>query len=478
LKVALVVPNNRIQLNSDCSPPLGLAYIAGYVKQNLPDIDVQILDGGCAKDIAKELLLGKFDVVGITATTPQAPDAYALADLIKHCRPDITVVLGGPHISVLPYEALEHADYVVVGEGETAFTQILKDMPGKGIIQGQPIEDLDSLPMPTYDLLNIEFYLSRTFIEQVLPPPILGLVTSRGCPYRCRFCYNNNRTARVRYLSAKRVAKELTFLHNKYCVSNFFFQDDEFLINRKRLEELAEIFKSEGINRWIRWGCQARVTSLNKEVLALVESMGCVLIVPGFESYNPRILKYLKKDSVKTTDIDKAVKLFRNTKIMLGGNFIFGSPTETLAEMQQTFQFYLDHPEITFMIPNCLTPYPGTEVWEDCVKFGLLPEKLDYSLLLPTDEMQNVMNFSTLQQKTYVSYLKDIRRVRRVVQNIRFGIGFFSMARRKVWWWMWLKHPKIMIKLLKQTKNRNPFVNHQNRDRVKTRLGFRKLPVL
>ncbi|MFA5365933.1 MAG: radical SAM protein [Candidatus Bathyarchaeia archaeon] len=440
-----------MKLNSDCSPPLGLAYLASYLRANVQAVEVKIFDGATGLDVWGCLTEFMPDVVGITATTPQVPDAYALAERVKRCWFKTTVVLGGPHVSAMPEEAQAYCDFVVVGEGEKTFADLVLSLQSgfnhfSRIIQGLPLENLDSIPQAAFDLLDMPFYLQRRFIEQVLPPPILGLVTSRGCPYRCVFCYNSGRSSRVRYFSAKRVVSDLLFLHEKYGVSNFFFQDDEFLINVERLKELAAMFKRFGIDKWIKWGCQARVTSLNIAVLDLAESIGCQLIVPGFESYNARILKYLKNDSVQKADIDRAVKLFKNRKTVLGGNFVYGSPTETLAEMKENFKFYLDTSEITFMNANVLTPYPGTQVWKE-----LELKNVDYDKMLPTNEGDVAVNYSAVSDLEFKRFILEVKRVSWLVQSIRFHpcLGaFFGLWRAKTWWWMWLKHPVIMFRLL------------------------------
>ena len=456
-KIALVVPSTSLKLASDCSPPLGLAYLASYVRAKVADVEVKIIDGVAGQVPDWEISHFKPDLVGITATTPLAKDAYLLADNAPKIMPNVTVVLGGPHVSVMSKEALEHCDYVVVGEGEQAFADIIKEVMTKGkpkkpqIVQGAPVENLDVVPSPAYDLLNMEFYLSRRFLEPLMMAPVLGLVTSRGCPFRCAFCYNFGRSSKVRYFSAKRVVEDLLFLHQKYGVSNFFFQDDEFLINFERLKELASLFKAYSIDKWIRWGCQARVTTLNKELLSLVETMGCVLIVPGMESYNPRILKYLKSGSVKQSDLAQAVKLFEHSKVTLFGNFVVGTPTETLKEMWESVKFFVCSPSLSSMIVNVLTPYPGTKVWSDCQNAGLLPAKVDYSKLVPTRE--GGFNVSTVKPKDFNRYLKHVDRITWLFRTVRCkpSLGrFFGLWRAKTWWWMWLVYPKFMFTLLKQ----------------------------
>jgi anaerobic magnesium-protoporphyrin IX monomethyl ester cyclase len=460
-KIALVVPSPPLVLASDCSPPLGLAYLASYVMANVPNIEIKIIDGVTGQVPAQEISNFKPDIVGITATTPLVVAAYQLADELK-AQTNLTVVLGGPHVSVMSDEALAHGDYVVVGEGEQAFDNIIKEVMANGkpekpkIVKGTSIESLDEIPSPAYNLLNMQFYLSRRFLEPLMKPPVLGLVTSRGCPYRCAFCYNFGRSSKVRYFSAKRVVDDLLLLHDKYGVSNFFFQDDEFLINHQRLKELATLFKAYDIDKWIKWGCQARVTTLNKDLLSLAETIGCVLIVPGMESHNPRMLSYLKSGSVKQCDLDRAVKLFEDSKITLFGNFVVGTPSETIEEMWDSVKFFVHSPTLISMIVNVLTPYPGTKVWSDCQEAGLLPEKVDYSTLVPTRE--GGFNVCTAKPEDFNKFLKHVDRVTFVFRTVRFkpSLGsFFGLWRAKTWWWMWLAHPDFMLTLLKQCWHHN-----------------------
>ncbi|MFA5366072.1 MAG: hypothetical protein WC325_12895 [Candidatus Bathyarchaeia archaeon] len=132
----------------------------------------------------------------------------------------------------------------------------------------------------------------------------------------------------------------------------------------------------------------------------------------------------------------------------MGGNFVYGSPSETLAEMGETFQFFLDTPEITFMNANVLTPYPGTQVWKE-----LNLKNVDYSKLLPTDELGNEINFSCVSNREFARFMRDLKRVRWVVQSVRFKPcfkTFFGLWRAKTWWWMWLFYPDCMFKLFWQ----------------------------
>ena len=450
MKVALVNPKAPSNCNDTC-PPLGLGYLAAYLKKTVSDVEVKLFDGAIV-DVENELSLFQPNIVGITATTPLAPEMYRLADMLKRNSPNVLVVLGGVHVSALPQEALEHADYVIKGEGEISFVKIVQSCAKPAtpqIVEGEVSADLNIYPCPDYELLNMPIYLKKpSWLLPYMTAPIACVITSRGCPYRCAFCYNSGRQSKVRYFSAERICEEIIFLHEKYGVSNFSFVDDEFIINTPRLKELAQLFKDRGVLEWIKWGCQARVTSITPKLLELIEGMGCVFVVPGFESFTPRVLDYLKQGSVKVSDMEKTVSMFRNSKVSLGGNFIFGTPGETLKEMQQTFRFYITHPEFKFMSANILTPYPGTKVWNDTTK---KPD--NYADLVATDSSGKCYTVTTIPKDKFFRFIVDSHRIIRIVMAVRHTPNlktFLVLAKRKIWWYLWLKYPKVMLLIIRQ----------------------------
>lgn len=452
MKVALVVPESNLKLNDACVP-MNLACLATYVQKHLPQVEISIIDGVVSRNVEQQIFMFQPDIVGLTFTTPQAPFAYKLADTLKRVRPNLFVVMGGVHASALPNEAKQHCNCVVVGEGELAFLKIIlqrmvnAEIPE--VIHGEYLKDLDEVPLPSYNLINVKEYLKHGPPFPGLKPPIMSLVTSRGCPHRCPFCRNSGRREPVRYFSAQRVAAEIIYCHIHYGVTDFFFNDDEFLINKKRLKLLSEFFREYGISKWIRWGCQARVNTIDAETLTLAKSMGCVVVSPGFESGTQRILDVLK---CKTTTLDaneKALRVAEKVGVTMGGSFIFGTPTETLEEMKTSFRWFESHRDLKFIGINTLIPYPGTTVWSYARKYRLLPEKVDYTRLVPTStpETTYIIN-RAVDAKVFNRFVVDIQRVAWVLTQLRLGRSFWGLAKFKTWWWMWLRHPKKTLKIL------------------------------
>ena len=455
IKVALVVPNSPIKLSDVCAP-LNLGYLASYLRKNVPEADVKIFDGSIGQNVPKQLSEFQPDIVGITATTPQAPEAYSLADTLKRERPESFVIIGGVHASAMPQEASQHCDCLVISEGENALVDIVKkrlnnqQVPRQ--IEGEQVENLDDIPSPAFDLIDMHKYLQHGPDFPNLIAPVMSMVSSRGCPFRCPFCWNSGRRSRVRYFSAKRILDEILFFRKEYGINSVFFNDDEFLINKKRLAEIASLFKQNGVDKWLVWGCQARANTIDKHTLQLAKSAGCVVVFCGFESPVPRILKYLKCGTTTVEANEKALKIANDVGLTMGGSFIFGVPTMTHEEMKKTLQWWENTDNLKYFGLNTLIPYPGTEVWRYCQSHKALPESVDYHRLVPTREprLTYIVNH-VLPSDFYNKLILDLGRIAWVITQTRLHPGlkeFLKLSKFTTWWWMWIQHPRKMTRLM------------------------------
>jgi anaerobic magnesium-protoporphyrin IX monomethyl ester cyclase len=423
VRVALIVPKSNLYLSVH-GPPMNLAYIASYLRKVMPNAQVKIFDGSIGVNVEKSITIFQPHIIGVTATTPQAPSAYRLGDEIRVKWPQTLTVIGGVHSSVMPQEASEHFDVVIVGEGEKKFSQVVANFVSnraqKGILQGEPIEDLDEIPSPAFDLLNMAYYLRNGIHLPTLKPSVLGMVTSRGCPYRCAFCWNSFRKTKVRYFSAERIVEEILYLKKTYGVTQVYFLDDEFLINKERIEKLSTLFRETGISEWFRWACSARATTLNVQLLKKAKAMGCVLVNIGLESGTERVLKYLKSGSSTVSINEKALEIGAEAGMVMGGSIIFGTPTETLAEMKQTFKWIVSHPNLKFIGVSILTPYPGTNVWDYCVKHKLIVGKVNYEELIQDASPDvNTFHIASLPRKTFRRFMKDVNNATWFMSKVR-----------------------------------------------------------
>lgn len=309
------------------------------------------------------------DIVGISTITSTAPRAYTLADQIREMG--IPVIMGGPHVSYLPEEALEHCDFVFRGEAETALPLFIKEWQttknfseipnlsykANGKIVQNPMgklnENLDALPYPDFSL--IKDGIKRTFGYKIVP-----FQTSRGCPFHCEFCSVTGMFGKkLRYRSTKNIIDELKEHDDKKNI--VFFYDDNFTANRKRAKELLQAMIKEKFK--FQWSTQVRADVANDlELVKLMREAGCTTVFIGFESIDAENLKDMKKQQ-SVDDIKNAIKLLDKNNIHVHGMFVFGFENDKPASIKETIRFVANSQisSVQFLI---LTPFPGTATFE------------------------------------------------------------------------------------------------------------------
>jgi radical SAM superfamily enzyme YgiQ (UPF0313 family) len=311
------------------------------------------------------------DMVAISTITATALSAYELAD---HFRArGVPVVMGGPHVTFMVEEALEHADYVIRGEGETALPALsaalesgapLSGVPGLAFrdsgrtIMNEsalPVDDLDSLPFPDFDLVR-NYRKSLVLGKQTIP-----VQTSRGCPFDCTFCSVTGMFGRrYRFRSTEHVIAELRRYEPKNTV--IFFYDDNFTANPRRAKELLRAMIASGLG--FEWSTQVRAdVARDPELLDLMRAAGCATLYIGFESVDPGALKEMKK-SQTVDDMRFAIREIRARGIHVHGMFVFGFDADTAATSRETVRFAIREKIDTaqFLV---LTPFPGTEFYRE-----------------------------------------------------------------------------------------------------------------
>ena len=310
------------------------------------------------------------DLVGISTITSTAPRAYVLADEIR--KSGIRVVLGGPHVTFLPEEGLEHADMVVRGEGETPILALAHHFEGDpdlspdfskvpglswrsdGRIVHNPLPeepvDLNDLPAPDLSLIN-GYQRRSSFASRVIP-----IQTTRGCPYDCSFCSVTGMFGRkLRKRSPESIVSEL----GKYrdLGSLAFFYDDNFTADRSHAREICRLIIESGLN--MDWSTQVRLeVARDPELVKLMHRAGCRTVFVGFESVNQKALAESGK-SQSASEMAGAVRTFRRAGIDVHGMFIYGMDSDGPQDLEATLRFAMGTPITTaqFLI---LTPFPGT----------------------------------------------------------------------------------------------------------------------
>jgi radical SAM superfamily enzyme YgiQ (UPF0313 family) len=347
-------------------PRLGTVLLGTILQRQGCEVKV-IVEDVCAPDVGS--LDFQPDLVGISSISSTAPRAYELADYYR--GQGIPVVLGGAHCTFLPQEGLEHADFVICGEGEEALVELVEALGNGGdfaaiqnlcykdgdILRQNPrrplVADLDSLPIPNYSLIH-GWKVGRR-------KGVVSIATSRGCPFNCSFCSVILLFGRKhRTNSVDRVMEEIR--QNGLKANHIFFCDDNFCADRKRTKELCERIIAEGLK--IEWSAQVRVESAkDPELLELMARAGCYIVFVGLESINPATLKaYNKSQTVE--GIKDCVINFHRHGIKVHGMFVFGSEEDHFQVIRDTVKVsrQLDLDSLQYLI---LTPLPGTPFYQE-----------------------------------------------------------------------------------------------------------------
>jgi radical SAM superfamily enzyme YgiQ (UPF0313 family) len=350
-----------------CIPRLGSVLLGTIMRAKGYDVRVYIEDIQ-AIDMNEVL---SADLVAVSAITSTAPQSYKLADVARAAG--AIVVMGGTHTSFMPDEGMQHADFIVRGEGEFAFQELVDAIQrGEGFEQIQnltyrnedgrivsnperpKIPNLDVNPIPDYHL-----------IEGWKPGGVISVATSRGCPFSCTFCSVPGMYGHAfRTHSIDRVLQELE-IHkgNMYT----FFADDIFTANKKRVKELLRQMIGRGLTP--QWGAQVRTETVDDpELLQLMRDSNCFNVYVGFESINPRTLKLFQKKQ-DLAKIERSIERFHEHKIRIHGMFVVGSDEDDVETIDATAEFALKHDidSIQFMI---LTPIPGSPDWDSLYDKG------------------------------------------------------------------------------------------------------------
>jgi len=333
--------------------PMGILYLASYIREKYPDINVGILDAQLQNlgyaEIMQSITKYRWDCVCFSYWTVMAQYVKNLSKALKEKYPDLTIIHGGTHPTAVPEEALETADYCVVSEGEHTMDELLKYLRKKrktkkelkeikgiafkerGKVVKTPlrdlIKDLDTLPFPAYDLIPLEMYKMPLHVTGKERVPIIG---SRGCPYNCSFCAAPFHWRRkVRWRSPENIVAEMKWVIENYKITSFHFWDDNFTINLKHTEALCKKIIEEKI--CIEWVCLDRAEHIvkAKKLLPLLKEAGCIGIEIGLESANPDTFRHIHKDQAIDAS-EKAITLLNEAGICPLYTCMAFNPGETI----------------------------------------------------------------------------------------------------------------------------------------------------
>lgn len=390
--------------------PMGIEYIGTFLEQNGYSVSIRQISDASEGEIKR--LENKTDIIGLSVLTPTYHTALDLAKKFKKNIPRIMTILGGYHPSSCP-EIVEdeNIDFVVIGEGERTFVELLDTLSSNGDITkvkgiaywdgglriNEPrerIENLDELPFPLRDK---EILKECKIGGLSYPPPsqqesVCQITYSRGCPYNCIFCNSPQLWGKqVRWRSAKNLVNEIEYLQREFGTNMVFFTDLTFDLNKTKVYELCAEIKNRGID--INWFPMCRVDHIDKDLLIAMKDVGCTKISYGIDAVcNATLSKIKPRQNVNFNKIKLALELTSNVGIIVRAYVMIGYPWEDKKSLQETKKILKTLPVDDLRI-SFLTPFPGTLLYEEFKREGLLLTE-DFSRYTSEEPIIKVKNLA------------------------------------------------------------------------------------
>lgn len=402
----------EVKCTDESHYPLGIAYLHSYLESKGHSVQSLWLNNYSFEyglsSVNAAIQNFKPDVIGFQILTPNRVSSYRLIEYIHKTYPELCLVIGGIHTTIMYDQLLRKYPYVIaiLGEGEITFHNLLQEISKKefdltkvngiaffhsgNVVRNQDqefIENLDILPFPKHEL----------FIHDKRENACI--ITSRGCPNRCSFCCLNTQNKRkVRIRSVANVVDEIEWLLKTFPqLKSIWIHDDTFFLNTSRVIEFCDVIISKNIT--VNFICSGRFKPISQEVVTKLEQAHFTKVLLGLESGDDMILKKCHK-GITQNDVINAVKLFGKSKIDIYAFIIIGLPGETQSTITSTAQFIQKLQKIKYMYYDnigVLTTYPGTEIYELAKEQGLIND--DYWL---TDKYTPLFTVEHSQEQLFL----------------------------------------------------------------------------
>ncbi len=475
MRVLLILAGRRTWFKW-VSPPLGILQLGAYLRRTLQNVEIRVVDQR-ATDYTNEEVVSRAvefapDVVGFSCTTPNCNTLAALSSGIRSALPQALQMIGGPHASAFGAELLDTtcADCVVMGEGELTCEHVLRiwqegsrdfsAVPGlawrsvDGECRTNPgsepvIQDLDTLPFPAYDLIDLRSYW-RLWSMSMVPPPrrYISMFTSRGCPYGCIYCHDIF-GKRFRAQSPERIVDELEYYVRTYGIKEVEFFDDIFNLQGRRVIEFSELVRRRNLRVSLYFPNAIRTDILTPEVAEALADAGTRMSAFALESGSPRIQQLVCKHLNIPKYLD-GVAMLAKRRVFTYGFVMFGFPTETTADMQMTVDV-LRQSQLHAAYAFVVTPYPKTELFD--VAMRLHPGRMadvgyagtDYSVT-PCVNLSEVSDevLTAYMRKAFSALFLNPSRALRIVRD-------FPRP-----WSVWRYTPGVLLSLTRLRHKYNP----------------------
>ncbi|MFC1941889.1 B12-binding domain-containing radical SAM protein [Chloroflexota bacterium] len=432
-------------------PPAGVLNIAAALKQ--AGFSAEVIDivaaGQSLNSILDEITARRPSIVGLTVTTPQLPGAVRLATMIKErFGGDLSLCIGGPHISADPdfFHRFPIFDFALTGEGEITFPELVKIIAAgervSGVYQGQPVNDLDTLPFPDRSLINREDYIIAPYGKD-----FVTVHPTRGCSFDCSFCSNPVGGRQSRFRSPCNVVDEIEYCVNEYAVKHVLFTDDTFTLNMKRAAEICDELITRKFD--VTWSCETRAGLVNHELLTLMHRAGCREISFGVETGSEELRTRVLHKKVSNAELASAFDLCHHLGIDAHAFCMLGFPGETRGDMLRTLAFVKKiRPDVIGLHLTVL--FPGSDLYKEALAEGMITadiwdkfargEVTEQPVYVPDgftkcslEKMQKYIYWRYYYHPAYLlrRLFKDFSSFSRLRQDIRLGIGLLFSPRTK-----------------------------------------------
>ena len=379
--------------------PIGIPYISASMKKagfNVFTINLNHREGDLTELLREEIEKHDIDVIGTGGLSPQYHLVKNVLKAARDIKPDIKTICGGGMITADPkvaMEALEHADYGVIGEGEQTIVElanalendlnlknidglVFQDVDGSYITTNEraDIEDINTIPWADYDSFDVDKYLDLpgSAFGGLNAKRMIPMLASRSCPYKCTFCCHTlGKKYRRRDLDD--FFAELDHLRSKYDIQYLSLADELFEPKPENILKFCERMEPYGL----KWHADFAVNNVREELLPAMKAAGLDVMFFGLESADDRILRSMKKGGLTIKKMEEVLETVRAHDIPIFGAFIFGDIEETWDTAQTTMKWWRDHPEYLVHL-TLIKPFPGSQIYTHACKEGIITDKVKY----------------------------------------------------------------------------------------------------
>jgi len=473
MNVLLIRPHPG-RANDACLPPIGLGYVAGYLRKHGLDPELWDLTLGAntVRGLKKRILNGpEADLIGIQV---YSRDVYCVKEMFDALAtilsPKTVVAIGGPHPTVAPEHSLRYfnrADVVFIGEAERSFAKMAiqlreqgsfskEDLAGIAWMEGDEVrlnsqefvEDLDMLGHPAWDLIPPNRYHPESLSGSTIRLPSAAIQVGRGCPFQCTFCSARSIDGHMpRKHSIPHVIEDIHLFHRKYGVREFKIMDDNFTIDKKYVLDFCNSVHVLGFDVVYSMPCGVHVNTLDDDILDALKTIGMRHIPVALESGSQRIVDAMRKN-INLEDAGRKIHHIASKGFGVICYFMIGYKDETVDDIKKTIRLSLELPLLRAHF-NSFCPFPGTEVFDQLKKEGRIKniswhlqhfETVNFSFANGLDKatltrwrIWALIRFYILRPSYGWKLLSQVKNRHQILFIIRKGLEFFGLWRYRNW---------------------------------------------